>query len=512
MKLKALLEGAGAGILLLLPYLYDNLSLSRLYNVYHLLLPSNSVARGLLIDLFVVCFSCSVIFFLLDRYVPQRECAVDAIVFGTLVWRTISDLLLIFEKQGSTFPHWKYLSKPILFIFIVSLFLLRRVRKSWYCPVALTVQRWLFLIGFCILWILPLLLHVGFANQPNDASFMRQPVPSKPAGVQNRIVWILFDELSYDQTFDHRQAGIELPNLDRIHKESVVFAKIQPVGYYTDRIIPSLLIGRPLTDIRSSSDGRLSILPSDTRRWEHFDPEETLFAQAKKLGWSSGVAGWHNPYCRILSGILDDCFWTPEVPITEFSGRKSSLENALAPFYQTASQFGKIAPGFPSPVQTHIHTEEDVIPEAIRLVHDERIRFVFLHLPVPHPPGIYNRNNHQIRQGGSYLDNLVFADDLLGILLRELDSTASNQQTTLIISSDHSWRIPLWKSSPFWTEEDDRASGGRFDSRPVLMIHFPGQQNTILQTQKIPELALHAILLRMLQEQGMHQDLPWISH
>jgi len=32
---------------------------------------------------------------------------------------------------------------------------------------------------------------------------------------------------------------------------------------------------------------------------------------------------------------------------------------------------------------------------------------------LPHPPGIYDREHHMLRSGGSYLDNLVLADDTL---------------------------------------------------------------------------------------------------
>ena len=69
------------------------------------------------------------------------------------------------------------------------------------------------------------------------------------------------------------------------------------------------------------------------------------------------------------------------------------------------------------------------------LIENNQVRFVFLHLPVPHPPGIYDRQRHLLRSGGTYLDNMVLADDSLGELLQEIDATPSASQTTVIVSS-----------------------------------------------------------------------------
>ena len=108
------------------------------------------------------------------------------------------------------------------------------------------------------------------------------------------------------------------------------------------------------------------------------------------------------------------------------------------------------------------------------LIENDQVRFVFLHLPVPHPPGIYDRQRHMLRPGGTYLDNMVLADDSLGTLLQEIDATPSASQTTVIVSSDHPG-ASLYGDMLFWSDEEERASGGRFDDRPVLLIHFPGQ-------------------------------------
>ena len=57
------------------------------------------------------------------------------------------------------------------------------------------------------------------------------------------------------------------------------------------------------------------------------------------------------------------------------------------------------------------------MPQAEALIRDQSISFVFIHLPVPHPPGIYDRSTGRERAGGTYIDNLALADRSLGELM-----------------------------------------------------------------------------------------------
>jgi len=103
-----------------------------------------------------------------------------------------------------------------------------------------------------------------------------------------------------------------------------------------------------------------------------------------------------------------------------------------------------------------------------------------------------------LRPGGTYLDNLVLSDDTLGTLLKEIDGSPSASRTTVIVSSDHSWRIPIWRTARDWSAEEEHVSGGRFDNRPVLMIHFPGQNSGDDLNSVQSELLEHDIIAGML--------------
>jgi hypothetical protein len=309
-----------------------------------------------------------------------------------------------------------------------------------------------------------------------------------------RIVWLLFDELSYDQTFEHRFPGLTLPAFDQFRSESVVFTNLKPAGYYTERAIPAFFLGKTIDNIRSKLNGEPLVKLNGGDRWQAFDAQATLFADAQRLGWTTGVVGWYNPYCRILSGTLNYCYW--RMGDGQSDGAlpdHSAWQNAVAPLVEIVRGL-KHEPGLAE--KKHAEDQAAVMPQAKALIRDESIRFVFIHLPVPHPPSIYNRAHR--KASGSYIDSLALADQSLAELMTTLRGTASVAATTVIICSDHSWRVPMWRST-YWTKEDETASQGRFDTRPVLMIHFPGQQTERAVTAPFDQIRMHEIIQHLLR-------------
>jgi hypothetical protein len=334
-------------------------------------------------------------------------------------------------------------------------------------------------LAFSALWIVPQLIHLALLRPPaQHAAFAFEAAGSHDSSKQ-RIVWILFDELSYDQTFDHPALGIELPNFDRLRAGSVSFSKLKPIGYTTDRIIPSLFLGVRIDKFRSTNEGQLSYWDEAQRNWLAYDPNATLFGLARRSGWKSAVDGWYNPYCGILAPTLDFCYRDPGivlVPIEEYGASEdlSPLANAVAvPNEIQAALTGRTK----NTAAEHMRAYLNIMAHTQAIIDDSRLRFAFLHIPAPHPPGIYDRRSHSLRPGGNYLDNLVLADDTLGVLMREIDASPSASQTTVIVSSDHSWRIPMWRPAADWSAEEERASAGKFRRQTRPAGSFPRSEN-----------------------------------
>ncbi len=499
---RTLLEGAGAGILLTLGLSWNQLSSYHL-DLYHRLLPINSVLRAIAIDVVIASLFGAGLIWLLRRVDARNRTILWALFAAALAARAIGGLITaeVITRQGIT---------PIrIFVFVFAAgALLWLWKRHWYSSAMRLFQGMLLLFGFSILWIVPQLFFLSFQYQPHDQLAFATAVP-RQAGPHRRVVWLLFDEMSYDQLFEHRQSGLAMPNFDRLREQSIIFSDVTPDGYFTEEVLPSLMIGQPVTAIRSSVAGQLFLRTSSRAPWRAFDPDATLFADAQRMHLSTGLVGSYNPYCRLLPQQLNDC-WTELLLFGEhLSGQKSTWANVVAPAYAT------IARTLHWPVE-HTPTDAEkfnaLTDAAQELLKNEDIDFAFVHLPVPHPPGIFNRKTGQLTAGGSYIDNLALADRTLGALEAALATTTSASQTVLVISSDHSWRVPMWRNAIGWTAEDERASGGRFDPRPTLMVCLPGETEAQTIAQPFPALKEHDLIENLLKGfQTPEQVGTWVA-
>lgn len=491
------LEGAGVGILLTLGLTWNQLSPTHL-DLYHKLLPITTVVRAITIDLVVACLLGIVLVILLERLDAAGRSLVWVLFFAALTGRVLTGLIVaqVVQRQGVM---------PLLGFLVVggTLLLLWFAWRWWYVLAIRGLRIIIVLLGCCIFWIAPILVAAGLARQPRDPVAFQKPLPVA-AIPHRRIVWLLFDEMSYDQVFAHRWPGLELPNFDRLRQDSVTFSDAQPDGYFTERIIPSLFLGKPIVNARSTEAGQLRYQSAEGGPWASFDENATLFADAHRAGWTTGIAGAYNPYCRILANQLDSCSMQLIVFGDHLSRDKSTWGNFTAPAH--AAWARAMHQRF-EPAQSEAETFAGRMDAARRLVTNNDIDFAFVHLFLPHPPGVYDRKVGRVRLGGSYIDNLALSDRSLEDLVRALNGTGSAGNTTLIISSDHSWRVPLWRHELGWTREDELASGhGHFDPRPMLMVHFPRETQPADIGRPVPLLAMHEMIDRIIAGQILTQQ------
>jgi hypothetical protein len=120
--------------------------------------------------------------------------------------------------------------------------------------------------------------------------------------------------------------------------------------------------------------------------------------------------------------------------------------------------------------QAHIADYRWLVAESDKLLENDAANFVLLHIPAPHPGGIYDRRTGAFTtHGASYVDNLALADQYLAHVRLLLQQRGEWDSSTIMVMGDHSWRTKLiWSSSDVWTAEDQAASqGGQFDDRPT---------------------------------------------
>lgn len=487
---RLLLEGAGAGILLTLGLIWNDLSVYRL-DMYRRELPVNSVVRAVTIDLVILSLACVGVLLLLERVDRRVRTLLWGVFAAMLVARAVDGLKSVELLDYEWLTAWRAFAAVFVIWMLVWIF-----ARRWYAPAVRGFRVFLLLLGFCIFWILPQLVALGFARQPHDQMAFAKPLPAQ-ATPHRRVVWVLFDEMSYDQLFDHRWPGLHMPNFDRLRADSVNFSDVQPNGFYTWLVLPSLALGKPVTDVRSTTAGYLYLKNSEHGSWQRFDPSMTLFAAAKRAGWTTGLTSWSLPRCRILKDVLDSC-WMQLFPYGDhFSQDRSTFGNVIAPLHAVIARL-EHHPMRDS--KTAAQILDPVLSAGEALAADDGVDFVFIHIPLPHPRGIYHRATGKIGYGGSYIDNMALTDRVLGELQSTIAKTPSANETTLIVSSDHGWRVPLWRGKSGWTKEDEAASHGKFDPRPMLLVHFPGEYTGKTISSPFPILKEHDFVENLLHD------------
>jgi hypothetical protein len=304
-----------------------------------------------------------------------------------------------------------------------------------------------------------------------------------------RVVWIIFDELSYSQLFEHRFPGLDLPAFDRLAAQSVTWTHVEPAGTKTDLVLPSLIMGRPVEGIRASSAGDLLYREAKSKPWERFSQHDTVFQDARNAGYRTGVAGWYNPYCRLMPAVLDQCFWRMFTELDNGLGSDEGFRANVGHLIAAVWAGGLHDPAMTgSDLETdahsmgaegHLDDYRQIREHAQGLLADPSANFVLLHLPIPHPGGIFDRRTGQFVLGHtSYIDNLALSDRCLAEFRAQMEREGEWDNATVVVMGDHSWRTNfMWRQTPAqWTPEDEAASkGGQFDPRPAYLVKLPGE-------------------------------------
>jgi len=122
-----------------------------------------------------------------------------------------------------------------------------------------------------------------------------------------------------------------------------------------------------------------------------------------------------------------------------------------------------------------------VLESSLKAAVDPSLDLVFIHSPVPHPPGIYDgaKNEFSLESHNSYADNLELVDRTLGELRQAMEKNGLWDNTTVIITADHWWRSEMWSRGPFWTPNDAKVAGDSMDHRIPFLLKLAGQHDQL---------------------------------
>lgn len=363
---------------------------------------------------------------------------------------------------------------------------------------AVPYRRRLLGVGIAVLTILSavffvLALNGSWRYETNDLHGVKDqtPAPLLP-GTQDRphFVWIIFDELDDRILFDVRPARVQLPEFDRFRAESL-YGKAQAPSTDTLWAMPSFILERRVVQVGLSTN-RLQVQFSKGGQWVNARTPPNVFRDARAAGLNSGFTGWFHPYCRIFGSDLSDCSWM------SFGGPVVRVEKYLRgwPLLQQAAYVVNwqarwsvprlIEPlhwAAPEPDEARIWREQQIeamqyiVPQGLRLLRNPELNLVFIHIPTPHPAGIWDTQAQTFTLGNSdYVDNLALADRTLGQIRRAMEQDGTWDSSTVLVSADHPYRTGMWKDSVLWTAEMARLTESRYHIYVPFLLKLRSQR------------------------------------
>jgi len=295
-----------------------------------------------------------------------------------------------------------------------------------------------------------------------------------------RLVILLFDGFDQYLAFEGRPKSVSLPELDRLRQESVFSSNAYPASRLTLTAVPAMTTGKLVRAARPLDPRhlRLTFMDNHTSLWGE---EPSLFSRTAEAGWRVGVSGWYHPYCRVFGAILTECSWEQGFADDCFNA-PGLLEGSLNVFKRlnnllTLDGYFGIAPTLPflaTDVALTSHAQlrsyKAVLSASLRMVTNAELDLVFVHWPIPHPFGIYDRKTGRlgIVAGSNYLDNLELVDATLIQLRQALEASGLRDSTSILITSDHPFRRELWKD--FASHQDIPQLLGTVDNSRVPFI------------------------------------------
>ena len=377
---------------------------------------------------------------------------------------------LLFDLLGNEVTVRRLLfSVPLTISLFLPLIALRRIDRAARIGVTFTLIL-APLIPLNISQAVVIAMNHDRAAAGNAAS----PVAVTTERGRPRVLWMVFDEFDYRAAFANRPATVKLPELDRLATTSLLAENAYPPAAETFLTMPALITGRLVAEATRSGPGELMLRFGDDAKPVPWSTQPNIFSRAREAGFNTALVGWRHPYCRILGSSLTKCAWEGYDSFKHVRGlapRMYSHALTAAPVVTVLSpprnEVGDIMR------KKHVADFNGIYQQAIQAAIDPNLGLVMVHWPIPHPPIIYDRSADKISvdAGHSYLDNLELMDRTIGDIRRAMENNGTWDNTVVIVSSDHWWRVELfWKKGPEWTREEESVWGGTSDRRIPFIL------------------------------------------
>jgi hypothetical protein len=327
-----------------------------------------------------------------------------------------------------------------------------------------------------------------------------------------RVIWVVFDEMDERLLSDARPKRIQMPEFDRLRAESLFADRVTPPGPETLWSMPSFLLGRKIHNPEGDTS-RLSVQFTDGSR-QDFASQPNVFRKARADGFNTGLTGWYLPYCRLIGQDLNDCTWaslgSPLVctenllRLQPFYGKafylirwtaRLTIPRLLAPDVTDMAPDDALARRYQTINAVKVTTDN-----GIRMLRNPKLNFVLIHVPAPHPPGIWDIHKQEFALSHTdYLDNYELADRILGQIRRTLESVGDWDRAALLVTSDHPYRTAMWISERIWNAEMTAVTGSRPYSYVPFFLKLPFQRSPLAYRREFSNVLSGNLLLDILE-------------
>jgi len=348
---------------------------------------------------------------------------------------------------------------------------------------ALLVIRWRDRIGRYVVTALLVASPLSFVMAVTILQHGTSSVPvvlaspfAGPAGSEHKrglprdIYVFLFDELDYDFLYEDGRIRAEYPHLRAFSASAANFHAARAPGQQTLTSMPGLLLGRQAGDIEVCGP-RLCDTPVDGDKTPLDMSQDNLFQTARSLGYRTSMIGWVHPYCAQFGAHLDNCrsfsLYNHASVNTSFSLLNPILTNVILWPYQFPFGLAKI----PAYTKFQHRIVSASLGETGRMIDRDGPVFSFTHFSIPHIPFVYDGDRFAppaqpfLQNRENYVRQLAYVDKLFGELVQKLKSAGKYSSATIVVLSDHAYRILApagqWNRVPLLVR--DGANPGRRD-------------------------------------------------
>ncbi len=337
---------------------------------------------------------------------------------------------------------------------------------------------------------------------------------------QQSVFLFVFDEWSYDRTFNDRQVSSDMPNLLRFTREATVYHTAYSPHRSTTYSLPRLIYQTGSTIQRHLNEFSFR---DDAGNCTPVAQMPNLFSIMKENGLHTNLVGWALPYRRIIGSELDYCFTlsfgssgrlNDGLPLRTLDCLTSGIlafATALPQPARTRDYLGHLI--FHRQISQATNRNETIHSLALRFVSNPTPSFSMFHYSTPHSPFIYDKDGaHPDRAENfpfcnaegviqpqnaimRYCGNLRYLDVKIGEIVSTMKRSGTFDDATIIMTSDHSWRSdPQYDDPPTWTQL----------THVPLIIKHPAQHHS----RQVLDEVTTASLIQLLKPSEHHSPRP----